>query len=245
MDNVQLQPGIYTNIFPVILPDEPVTVMVIERSRATNLRPLVDDIANADVQVQVYAYKDRVFGYGQDAASFLSSKGFHQEQVHLSDWHDLGAHLVIDGIVALALERGFWQRKRFSPRGVVGRTEIFRPQPSGTVAQGNVKIFAGYDLRCTYHAAVDSLGLIVDVIWAYQDRNGNSLNPRQMRAQNAMTEALYVQDELLRGTSRVNPQISQIRMHRQILPFVQEFQAIPLPCGGDAYIEPIPFQVIL
>lgn len=245
MDSVQLQPGIYTNIFPVILPDEPVTVMVIERSKATDLRPLIADITHAEVQVQVYAYKERVFGYGQDAVSFLSSKGFHDERVHLPNLHTLGAHLVIDGIVALALERGFWQRKRFAPRGVVGRTMIFRPQPAGIVARGDVRIFAGYDLRCTYHAAVESLGLIVDVVWAYQDRNGNSLHPRQMRAQNAMTEALYVQEELLRGTSRVNQQISQIRMHRHVLPFVQEFQDIPLPCGGNAHIESVPFQVIL
>lgn len=245
MDNVQLQPGIYTNIFPVALPDGPVRVMVIERSKATGLRPLLDEIARSGAQVQVYAHKARVFGYGQDAENFLSPKGFQKMQVSPLSWPTLGAHLVIDGIVSVALKHGFWQKKRFSPRGVIGRTKIFRSSPAGLAARGSVKIFLGYDLRCTYYSAVESLGLIVDVVWAYQDSNGNPLNTRQMRERNAMIEALLIQEELLRGTNRVNQQISKIRMHRYLLPFAQEFQTIPLICGGEAHVEAVPFQVIL
>lgn len=245
MDSVQLLAGIYTNVFPVILPEEKVTVMVIERSKASDLRPMNEEIARAGAQVQIYAHKDRVFGYGRDAVDFLSTKGFQETHVRLFEHYALGAHLVIDGIVSLALGRGFWLRKNFSPLGVIGRTEIFRSQPTGIVAQGSVKIFAGYDLRCAYHVAVESLGLIVDVIWAYQDRDGNPLSTREMAKRNAMTEALCIQEELLRGTCRVNSQISKIRLHQQILPFVQEFQSVPLPCGGEAHIESVPFQVIL
>jgi hypothetical protein len=245
MDNIQLQPGIYTNIFPVILPKEQVTIMAIERAKAVDLRPLLVEISSVAAQVQIYAYKDYVYGYGKDAMSFLAPKGFRETQVDLLTFSALGAHLVIDGIVSLALDHGFWQRKSFSPRSVIGRTEILEPQPAGVISQGSIKIFAGYDLRCTYHEAVESLGMIVDVIWAYQSKSGTFLNPRQMREYNAMSEALIIQDELLRGTNRVNSQISQIRMHRYILPFVQKFQSVPLPCGSEAHINPIPFQVIL
>lgn len=245
MDDVQLPPGIYTNVFPVILPEEPVTVMVIERARAIDLRPLIIEIGASGVSMQVYAHQDRVYGYGPDAVSFLSTKGFQATQIHLSSLPALAAHLVIEGIVSLALARGFWQRRRLSPRGVIGRTEIFRQPPAGVVARGNVKVFAGYDLRCTYHAAVELLGLIVDVVWAYQDRNGEPLSTRQMSERNALTEALVVQEEFLRGTNRVNQQISQIRMHRYLLPFAQEFQTIPLSCGGEARIVSLPFQVLL
>lgn len=246
MDIVQLQPGIYTNIFPVNLPEEPITVMVIERARAADLRGLRAEVAQAGVQVRVYAHRDRVYGYGQDAVDFLSFKGFQETQIALPSVSALGAQLVIDGIVSLALKRGFWQKNKTSPFSVMGRTEIFRPQPAGVVAGGNVKVFAGYDLRCAYHAGVESLGLIVDVIWAYQDSNRNQLSTRQMRALNALTEALIVQEEYLRGTNnRVNQQISQIRMHRYTLPFVQEFAQVPLPCGGQAKIESAPFSVML
>ncbi|WP_298982423.1 hypothetical protein [Caldilinea sp.] len=245
MDEVQLPPGIYTNIFPVALPEEPVTVMAIERAKAVDLRPLINEIRASGVPVQVYAHQDRVYGYGQDAASFLSTKGFQATQIHLPSLPALGAHLVIDGIVSLALARGFWQRRRLSPHSVVGRTEIFRQQLAGVVARGNVRVFAGYDLRCTYHAAVERLGLIVDVVWAYQDKNGDPLNTRQMSERNALTEALVVQEEFLRGTNRINQQISQIRMHRYLLPFAQEFQNVPLPCGGEARIAPLPFPVLL
>lgn len=60
-----------------------------------------------------------------------------------------------------------------------------------------------------------------------------------------MNEALVIQEEYLRGTNRFNLQISQIRMHDYLLPFAQEFQTIPLPCGGQARLKLEPFSVIL
>lgn len=244
MDNVQLQPGIYTNIFPVILPEEPVTVMVIERAKAVDLRPLIAEITHSHVQVDVYAHKDKVYGYGQDAETFLATKGFSKQQIRLVDLPALAAHIVIEGLVSLALTKGFWMRKKFSPKGVMGRTEIFRQQPAGVV-QGNIKIFAGYDLRCSYYSAVESLGLTVDVVWAYRDKNDTPLTTRQMWESNALSEARVIQEEILRGTNRANQQISKIRLHHYLLPFVQEFAGIPLFYGGQARLETVPFPVIL
>jgi hypothetical protein len=66
-----------------------------------------------------------------------------------------------------------------------------------------------------------------------------------MRARNALNEALVVQEEFLRGTTRFNLQISQIRMHSYLLPFAQEFHTFLLPCGGQAQLESVPFPVIL
>lgn len=242
MDTVQLQPGIYTNIFPVTLSDPQVTVMVIERKNLKDLRSLEAEIA--DSNVLLYARRNLVFGYGEDALTFLRGQGFSATQVSLKDEPELSAHLVIEGILSAALAKEFWQRKKFSPKGVTGRTEIFRPQPAGMLSQG-IQLFAGYDLRCSYYTTVDSLGLVVDVIWAYQDRDGKPLNTRQMHERNAMNEALLIQEELLRGTNRVNTQISQIRMHKYLLPFAQEFRVFSLPCGGQAQLGSVPFPVIL
>jgi hypothetical protein len=245
MDKVQLQPGIYTNIFPVILPDDPVTFMEIQRAQATDLRELRNEIEQANQHIFVYAYKDRVYGYGQDASNVLSAKGFAKITVLLKQVPALAAHVVVQGIIDAALVKGFWQRRRMSLKDVEARTEIFRPTPKGITEQGKVKVFVGYELRCAYYPAVESFGLVVDVTWAYQDEHGVPLNPSQMRARNAMKEALVIQEEFLRGTNRLNLQIAQIRMHDYLLPFVREFQSIDLPCGGQAHLEPEPFPVIL
>ncbi len=245
MANVQLQPGIYTNIFPVVLPDEPVTLMEIQRSLAQDLRALRDEIDQANLRVHVYAYKDHVYGYGQEANTFLSTKGFSPTTVSFHEVPALTAHMVLQGVIDLALGKGFWQRWKMSLKGVDARTKIFRPTPKGITTQGGVRVFAGYDLRCAYYPAVESFGIVVDVTWAYKDENGMPLNTPNMRAQNAMNEALVIQEEFLRGTNRFNLQISQIRVRDYLLPFAQEFQTIPLPCGGQARLEPEPFSVIL
>lgn len=243
MDGVQLQPGIYTNIFPVILPDEPVSFMVIQRAQLTDLRKLRGEIEQANRHVTVYADRNRVYGYGGDAEVFLSAKGFSKTDVPLKQVPVLAAHVVLQGIIDAALAKNFWQRRKMSFKGVDARTEIFRPTPKGITAQGKVKVFEGYDLRCAYYPAVESFGLVVDVTWAYQDEHGARLNTSQMREKNALNEALMIQEEILRGT--INLQIAQIRMRNYLLPFVQEFQTIGLPCGSQARLEPEPFPVIL
>jgi len=245
MDKVQLQPGIYTNIFPVILPDEPVSLMEIQRSQAPDLRTLRNEIGQTNQCVTVYAHRDYVYGYGADATTFLSTKGFGPATVLFKDVPALAAHVVLQGIIDNALAKGFWQKRKMSLKSVDARAEIFKPAPKSTTVQGKVKVFLGYDLRCTYYSAVESFGLVVDISWAYQDEHNTPLNTPQMHARNAMNEALVIQEEFLRGTNRFNLQIAQIRMHNYLLPFAQEFQSIDLPCGGQARLEPEPFSVIL
>jgi len=245
MDKVQLQPGIYTNIFPVILPDEPIYCMEIQRAQWIDLRELRNEIEQANRCVTVYADRNHVYGYGEDAETFLAAKGFSKTAVLFKQAPALATHIMLQGLIEAALTKNFWQRRRMSLKGVDARTEIFRPTPKGTTAQGRVKVFVGYELRCAYYPAVESFGLVVDVTWAYQDEHGAPLNSSQMRARNAMNEALVIQEEFLRGTNRINLQIAQIRMHNYLLPFAQEFQSIDLPCGGQARLEPEPFPVIL
>jgi len=247
MDKVQLQPGIYTNIFPVILPDEPASFMEIQRAQFPDLRELRSEIEQANQRVFVYApqHQNCVYGYGGEAEAFLSAKGFSKTHVFLKQVPALATHIMLQGLIDAALAKGFWQRRKMSLKGVDARTEIFHPTPKGTTAQGRVKVFVGYELRCAYYPAVESFGLVVDVTWAYQDEHGAPLNTSQMRARNALNEALLIQEEFLRGTNRLNLQIAQIRMHNYLLPFVREFQSIDLPCGGQAHLKPEPFPVIL
>lgn len=245
MEKVQLRSGIYTNIFPVILPSAPVPLMKIPRAIATDLRALREEIARLNAQVKVYAHRNWVFGYGKDANGFLSTKGFEETRISLKDIPTVAAHLVLEELVALALSKGFWQRKQVSYKGFEARAEIFRPEPKGITKQGNIRVFTGYDLRCVYYPAIESLGLIVDVIWAYRDENGVFLNTKAVQARNALYEVWGIQEEFLRGTNRLNLQIPQIRLHNYLIPFAQEFRTIPLPCGRNAYLKPEPFPVIL
>ncbi|KPL84705.1 hypothetical protein SE15_06655 [Thermanaerothrix daxensis] len=257
MNNIQLQPGLYTNIFPVTLPEEAVTIMVIKRTQVVDLRALRTDIEGQKANVFVYAHKNCVYGYGQDAIAFLAGKDFQEDKIFLRDIPALAAHVVMDGLILSALSKGFWQREKNSPKGFEARAKIFHPSPKGVTSQGKVKVFAGYDLRCAHYPAVESLGLVVDVVWAYQDEQGNPLNMHQMRIKNALNEALVIQEEFLRSTRtktqeeflrstmRFNLQISQMRMHDYLLPFAQEFHEFTLPCGGQAQLGSIPFRVIL
>lgn len=244
MNGVQLQPGIYTNIFPVILPDEAITVMVTHRSNFTSLQGLRDEIAAYSVPVRVYACKNLVYGYGEGAPEFLASKGFEEDRVLLQELPDLAAHIVVESILSYALSMRFWQRKERSPRNNIGRVEIFRPEPKETLKQG-IRVFPGYDLRCAYYHSVERLGLTVDVSWAYQDENGELLSQKEMYQRGAIGEAWIVQEEILRGTNRINTQVSRIIMHKYLLRFIREFENIPLSCGGQARLEAVPFGVIL
>jgi len=194
MDRIQLQPGIYTNIFPVILPDEPVSFMEIQRAQGTDLRELRSEIEQANQRVFVYALQqqNRVYGYGEDAENFLSAKGFSKTHVFFKQVPALATHVMLQGLIDAALTKGFWQRRKMSLKDVDARTEIFRPSPKGITLQGRVKVFVGYELRCAHYPAVESFGLVVDVTWAYQDEHGALLNPSQMRARNAMSEALVI-----------------------------------------------------
>lgn len=245
MVKVQLQSGIYTNIFPVILSSDPVSLMKIPRARAADLRALREEIARLNVAVKVYAHRDWVFGYGKDANRFLSAKGFGETRISLKDIPTVAAHLVLEGLVALALSKGFWQREQASYKGFEARVEIFRPEPKGVTKQGNIRVFTGYDLRCVYYPVIESLGLVIDIIWAYLDENGSFLNPKAVQARNALYEVWGIQEEFLRGTNRFNLQIAQIRLHNYLIPFAQEFHTIPLPCGSNAYLKSEPFPVIL
>lgn len=245
MEKVQLRSGIYTNIFPVILPSDPVPLMEIPRARTSDLRALREEIARLNAQVKVYAHREWVFGYGEDANGFLSAKGFGETRISLKDMPTVAAHLVLEGLVALALSKEFWQRKQVSYKGFEARAEIFRSEPKGVTKQGNIRVFTGYELRCVYYPAIESLGLVVDVIWAYRDENGVFLNAKAVQARNALYEVWGIQEEFLRGTNRLNLQIAQIRLHNYLIPFTQEFQTIPLPCGGIAHLKPQPIPVIL
>jgi hypothetical protein len=237
-NQVQLQPGIYTNIFPVILPTEPVKVMIAEREKYPDLRALRNELAETGRQVSVYAAGNCVCGYGQQASK-LASKEFHEEDILLQDHPALTARFVIDGLVDAAKRAGLTQQF------LKGRARILRPNPHGVTRNGKVKVFLGYDLRCVYYEEVQSFGLIVDIAWNLIDETGQSLNTPQLKERGVMNEVTVIQEEYLRGTTQFNLQISQIRMQNYLLPFVQEFSSFSLPCGGSAQLEPEPFRVIL
>lgn len=237
-NQVQLQPGIYTNIFPVILPTGHIKVMISERDKHPDLRALRSEIAEKDWRAGVYAAGKCVYGYGQQASN-LTSKEFHEEDILLQDHPALTARFVIDGLVDTAKQRGLTQQF------LKGRARILRPNPHGVTRNGKVKVFLGYDLRCVYYEEVQSFGLIVDIVWNFFDETGQPLNTPQVKERGVMNEVTVIQEEYLRGTTQFNLQISQIRMQNYLLPFVQEFRSFSLPCGGSAQLEPEPFRVIL
>lgn len=240
MSHVRLDPGIYTNVFPVTLPEEPVLVMITARKDFTDLRPLREKIRVSGWNTRVYATGGSVYGYGTDAHR-LGDVGFHAASILLSANPGFAARLILEGLADAARSEGY--EVRFSR----ARLSMFGPSPFGKTPGDEVFIYLGYDLRALYWGdkANPSFGLVVDVTWAFRDGAGNHLDMREVAERGATVQVAQIQGEYLQGGSRINTEVSRRRLLEEILPFVQSRCMFTLPCGGSALLETEPARVIL
>lgn len=241
MANEYLDPGVYTNIFPVYLPDKIVDVMIITASAYPCLRELREQIRASSQDIRVYRLEDVVLGYGAHS-DWLASKGFRKEQKRLMDYPKWCARLIVEGLVDLLKKQGYreWIGK--------GRTTLYEPKPLGQAAQRRLSVFRGYNLRSIYWRKEGQplFGLIVDICWEIQDTNGKRLSSHEIAQYNAMAEIARIQDEFLPG-NRINPEVSRLRLQNHILLFVRQNSRFALPCGEsiEAALDSMPMRVIL
>ncbi|GIV89158.1 MAG: hypothetical protein KatS3mg055_1676 [Chloroflexus sp.] len=236
-----LDPGIYTNIFPVQIPDETVEVMCASTNAYPSLREIREQIRASCRSIRVYRLEGIVLGYGSDL-DWFADKGFERLHKRLYDYPKWCSRMIVEGLVDTLREHGY--RERVGK----GRTTLYEPQPFRQAAQGRLCVFRGYDLRAIFwwKEKQPLFGLIVDICWEIHDANGKRLSSPEIAQYNAVTEIAQIQEEFLPG-NRINPEVSRLRLHNHVLPFVQSHCKFTLPCSKSvvATVGTVPLRVIL
>ena len=240
-----LDPGIYTNIFPVEVPKEAIPMMQAPRSRFPDLRSLRQELLEKNQRAWVYAEGDTVYGYGPDA-QILEKFGFQDVSLGLMEVPRLATRIIIEGFVNTLREQGYEIHFR------KGHWQVYSPRKYTSVARGVVLVYRGYDLRPLFWKDLATgeitFGIIVDVTWAFRDNANQALNLAQIKRRYGGYVVLAIgqaQGEYLPGTRRLNTEVARQRLQEHVLPFVQKHLEFTLPCGGDAHLMPVPVRVVL
>src|SRR5258708_6654600 len=238
----QLEPGIYINIFLVIMPEEPVLFTVAQRSHFQDLRSLRKHIQDEGWNARIYAHDDKVYGYGIERDNLVQD-GFQEEWLSLANYPQLTAHLIEEGFHEVLKTEGY------EPRMSKGRLITFPSSTFTFAANGKFKVYQGYALKspfCWDHFLEKlAFGLVVDVTWAIRDQHEQPLNMHQVAQYNAATQVAQIQGEYLPGGARINTEVARQRLQEQILPFVQAHAQFELPCGVTAQLSPRPIRIII
>lgn len=239
MTAVHLDPGLYTNVFHVDVPADPVDLLVAPSSAYPDLRTLRMKINDKGWAVRVYRAPDKIFGYGPQK-DVLAERPFEEQQILLHHEPEFCARCILEGLGDQIKKDGYRECHGN------GRVTYYESQPCGMTRKGNLRIYLGYDLRTIFWRQGEKLlfGLIVDIRWQIQDASGRRLGPAEIAQQGAMREFAQLQEEIL-PTGQINTEVSRLRLQQHILPFVDQHKSFPLPCGGKASVDTIPMRVIL
>jgi len=237
-----LEPGVYVNIFPVAIPEEPVGFMIASRGIFPDLRPLRKFFEDQGWNTRLYGHGNKVYGYGADT-DCLASEGFEEEMVYLANLPELTAHLIAEGILDLLRKEGYETRI-----GKV-RSKVFHPGRSTPAANGCINVYQGYDLKSLFwrdqFSGKLAFGLVVDATWSIRDGSGQPLNMHQVAQLNAVTQVAQIQGEFLPSSSRINTEVARQRLQEQILPFIKSHPKFELPCMVTAQLSPQPIRIII
>lgn len=242
-ENLRLESGIYLNLFPVEVSDNPVRVMVVDRSHYPDLRSLRDDLKRSNGKVWIYADIDRIYGYG-DHCTTLKNKSFEEIKISFYEAPRFTGRMILEGFVEKIRQNNYETIER------KGRCEVFNWNEFSSTRDGNVKVFCGFDLRSIFlldlHENKLVFGLVVDVTYAFRDQSNQSLNTyliRQKFGSQTFSEIRQIQGDLI--PTGINTEVARQRLLDQILPFIRRFPEFNLPCGLKAILSAEPVRVVL
>lgn len=236
---MHLDPGIYTNIFQVNVPTDPVDLLVAPSSAYPDLRTLRTEINENGWAIRVYRARDKIFGYGPQK-DLLAERVFEKQKILLHQEPEFCARCILEGLGDQLKEQRYheWSGK--------GRVTFYESNPYRIIHQGKLRVYRGYDLRTIFWRQEKELlfGLIVDIHWQIQDASGRRLSPAEITQYSAMRKIAQIQQELL-PTGQINTKVSRLRLQQHILSFVEQYKSFPLPWGGTANVDTTPMRVIL
>lgn len=250
---IQLDPGFYINLFNVTINESETEqpVMVIERSKYMDLKELRAEIRQTGKEIFVYAPERStiLYGYGQDM-KWLSNKNFRLSKVKLYEEPSLASRMILEGIINKAIELGY--QPLFSKEK--GRCVLTNWNNFRTTADGEIRVFLGYDIRVIFikDPTKDKLnfGLIADIRYFFRDKNENPLNFKNIVSKfgsGALKEVRQLQKDLILidGKARINFEVSRQRLLEDIIPFIEEIGQITLPCGIKVNVNSAATRVVL
>jgi len=239
-ENLNIEPGIYLNLFPVNIPEHPVDLMVIERNLYPDLKKLRSELKNS---TKVYTDGDKVYGYGADAI-ILKEKGFMETKISLYEVPRLTGKMILEGFINKVKSDNYEVIEK------KGRCKIFNRDDFKITNDKNVKVFKGFDIRSIF--ILDSqenklvFGLIIDVVYAFKDSLNQPLNTYLISnnfGSRTFSEVRQIQGELIR--TGINTEIARQRLLEHILPFIESHLEFDLPCGLKVTLSAEPMRVIL
>jgi len=239
MSAVQLDPGLYTNVFEVEVPEDPIQVMSAPAAAYPDLRRLREEISQNVRVCRVYRVRDRIFGYGEGRET-LRAKSFKPTEIRLRDEPDLCKRLILEGFVDYLKGQGYRERSG------MGRVTLYEPKFYRKAAGGQIQVYRGYDLRTIWwrQDGETTFGMIVDVRWEILDRSGRRLSSPEIAQYRATRQVAQIQEEFL-PTGQINTEVARLRLQNHILPFAHQHCRFSLPCGGEAKVSNAPIRVIL
>ena len=244
---ISLDPGFYTNLFEVQVPNYKITIMSINRSEYQNLRILRYEIKKTGKNILLYAPErsEILYGFGKDM-QWLSSKGFISTSINLLNEPRLTGYMILEAFIKKA--QGLGYLPIFSKDK--GRCKLFNWNLFKTTSDKKAKLFQGYDVKTIFiKDQVENnlvFGLVLDVTYSFKDFNDNPLNFHDIVTKFGsitLKEIRQIQKDLI--PTGINKEVSRQKLTEDIIPFVEKFSEIDLPCGLKAQIIPIPARIIL
>lgn len=239
---MMLDPGVYVNLFEVILHEKETEVMVTARKNYPYMRALRAELEGKDALV--YAWEDTIFGYGSQADT-LSDFGFTAKTIFLKDHPHLTQRMILEGYILSLKKAGYtcsWQK---------GGVKAFQLAQPLFETQEKVRLYRGFELhgQFLWDTECDQLafGIVVDAVFAYRDRENHSLRVEQVLARfgsETLKQLRHKQGDLS-PAGNINLEVSRERLLRQTLPFVEARHRFVLPCGVEAELSQNPARVVL
>lgn len=245
--------GIYSNLFQVHWEIQDIKIMKALRSKYPDLRELRKLLHDTQVDVQVYAYDDDIYGYGRQQTN-LQEYGFAQVDQKL-DLPELVSRLILEGFIESLKSAGYTCYFKF------GRAFVFQLNNPLLSLLNGVKLFRGAEIcsQFLYDQENDEISyfIIIDPSFRYSDRENNSLSTHEIVSKygSATLNQLRTKQGDFAPTGGINLEVSRQRLVDFILPFIGARHEFTLPCltiqdgnpsfGIPAQLELNPTRVIL
>ncbi|MHA1351844.1 MAG: hypothetical protein ACTSPP_03520 [Candidatus Heimdallarchaeaceae archaeon] len=246
---MELESGIYINMFPVNVSEEKFTVMVSDRCNFTRIWEINNKYEKKQIDITLYADRDLIYAYGSDIY-LLDKRIFQSKRISHKESPRLTCKLILDGIIKEAEKNNF--QRLFKERK--GRTILFNDNLVYITPDGNVRIYRGFDIRVIFlrNPIYQELvfGFIVDTRYLLRDCNNNPLNFSQIInkfGRNTLIDVRYFQKDLIpsKNGPKSNPETSRQRLLDEILPFIKLIDEFSLLCDIGAKIEKTPYRIIM
>lgn len=239
-----MHPGIYLNLFQVHFTDTPVPMMTAPRKKYPQLSDLRHTLKERTLATDIFAVKDIIYGYGAQHLA-LAEFGFNPVTIQVGAIPQLATRLIIDGLAAMLAQAGyalFWSKQ--------GITVFQMNQPILSFAAG-LTMYRGFEIQSMYLTDPEQetlcYSVVIDPTFTYRDATNKPLRIDVLQKRygsDALNQVLIKQGELT-PQGHVNLEIAHQRLHRLILPFVEQRGTFTLSCGLPAMLAKEPMRIAL